>query len=1412
MAYLEDLSVPFLLGGTNDGSINMAIRQSKNLQNHIETHYGIYASQGLGTLDKPSNFSTVDLLYYHVYGDYRLTLTEAPSSDAPDFLKSKQAGVPATVYRYISAPPQNTKSLKTVTNGRFLENYLTAEQGNEDKLKGILTEGLSTRQDATEWFQRELAFGSAANKFHLPSLGTLAVSTMAIKNTAKQIRELAIEAIDNLYTFIEDRRTEAKFLDFLKNAFDPTVAPLSSDPATQKENDMKLIHALHDSLVNNPEYLKLRSEHPNQTPKEADLLDACKKSYENDNGYDVAKAYINAVLQTSLLKFNIGMPVGPASGKASDIVSLAPVGSGLTITDINDAEWVISEAKGDPKSDKPTGIFSITSDLGTITGVSHAFLQTRVSTLEDELILEAAGTNKRYLANPVSLVFFRIFLDNLFTFEAVVYASNVIYQPRLISKGINTYWDNLGKAAQTYPNMLHILEAPFRDVVGKPDTITTFAKLRNTHTMANIANLDSINPKAGVENFYKEDLRLSEVLWLAQALTDEGKVVFEQKEKPNMLAQLQYRKKGIGQGVDASAPVNAKTVFYQLDAPILKDVIMKYDQLFIDFTISNTFMPKDKRPKSGSGGGAPVTDDEVIRVDDLAKAVWSSIEGRSSDIINRPNVQPHLIFETLFDRISEKGTQVYGVVDNYPPQWVGTNTATKLSRDPVELGEEIDLKFYSDRMTEYIKHLKSVYMGQPAIAQVVLSVLGDIVIQVEGNIDNLRESFIARIKSQAKRNMLRGRSNRFDAYRAVICVMRSEIDIPLKFREAFVAQALDESQRAQIKRTFSDKSKALVLPETHPEFKPGVLDDESALFDSDNPNNLPLPDFYPKAGSILNRDNTEVEDYLESVIGIPVSMGGRSGFPNRSFQATFSATLTPSEVETLKERLLDSDTQYVVEDIDWKGETKRWDGRDSEEQKPHPSVVAHYRDNLGVLLTARDTNGTYPDIPLDFVSGRDITSYNSILYKKYLKDRFNQQSYVYIPPDKVYKNPGTYHAYEPSPGPPGFRPPVFSDSSGDPFDLTSGTSVIVYRGSLTELKDSLLPTPAPPPTPKDPYEHEPIAQELEEISHSISHAGTQNLEALDRNTGELTKIATAVDGAGSKFADAGASFEEAGKAFERAGERFTEAGRHYELAAQAFGEIPEALRVALTEASNNFLTEMENRFDTPIEDFDPKDHPEVGEAAIEVVESMEQSPIEGGLAAIQNIALMLPERAYMYRNFRDHLQDMYLDDRSSDNFLSAPANKKTGKQVRSWVSHSLGVALAAHPTDFEITDEIANNLSPKEFKALLWRRHCIGVIMFMIDGDYEQSKLELGIEDFEKEEVEVIEETPADPDEPADESADESADKPKKKKKSMRERVADKGKDMAAKEIAKRSDMSVEEARKELDNLSMDEAKKVFGL
>jgi hypothetical protein len=1337
MAFPNEISTPFLFEGgylaaigggkggsntreTKDASVEKVSKIGNNLKEHSKAHYNIYASQSLAgdPTNKANTLSTLDLIYYHVYGDYRLTMLEEASSDAPSFLKQQGAVVrPSNVFRYISAPPQNVKSLKGATNGNFLKLYLDKEDANKDKIKGVLTEGLATEQSATEWFQRALAFGSAANKFHLPSLGTMAVSTMGVAATAKEIALAATRMIETLHIFIEENRGtgNVSLLNFLED-------PMIGRYATQ-ENDVSLIYHIAETLIDNLEYKELIRRFPSQIPDDSDIRKACEDSYAFGNGFDAAEAFIRQILNSTSLKFGLGMPVRVKAGKNTKD---AATKSGLTEQEVTDAEWIVVGAEAVSGQKAGQGNFTIRAEIGgveeIITDMTHSTLDIRLVTLDDETILESAGSKKRYLLDPVTLTFFRIFLDILFTFEAVIYAGNIKYQPRRIDNSINIGGSSpagLGIASMRYPNMLHIFEdSPFlsEQIKDSPGAVETFSSLRATHTMANLANMDSFTSGYDIEKFYKEDLRLSEVLWLAGALTDEGKVIFERTEKPNLLAQLQYRIKGVGQGIDAEAPVNAKTVFYRMDSPILKDVIMKYDELFIAFTISNSYMPKDKKQKKkGSGSGSTTAPKQIgeegIRIQELASAIWGSIQGRSSDIINREGVKPHLIFKSLFAQMENIAGGLYGVADLYPSQWTGTNTVTRVSRDPLELGEEIDMKFYAECMDQYIKHLKNNYGGQPPVAQAVLTILGDIVINAEDDIDTLRESFIARVKSQAKRPMLKGTDIRFDAYRAVMCVMRSEIDIPLQFRESFVAQQLDESQKEQLRKTFSSESKPLILPETHPEFKPEVKDEgdeESALFGLENPNDLPQPKFYPKPGSILNKAHPEVAKLLNDLIG----PRGRDYFPKNSLFSLATQKWTPAQVKNVKRAMLEPDTTYTVMPIGWKGNTKIWDGRDNDQQPPNPSVVTHYRDNFGIIFSI-DTP-TFNPFKFDILAG-DLTNYDTILYRKYTNDKFDTANYVYFPPDGVFKNPNLV---------------VYSARHGknrteDP-DFTSGDSFMIYRGEIAPQVKPLVDKSVE-------IDFEPVTEKLEQLDTRVWDLGNKTVDATDRNTAAIT-------GAGKRIAAAsemtGESFEKAAKSFEAAGKEFSAAAVSYENSAQEFAKIPAALKTALVEAATEMVDNLELKLGKPIAEFDPEEDTSEGREAYESVEALsfiesnsgeDSDFMTEGRNAIANISAMLPKTKYLYRSFTKKLQDKFAKEGTADGFTDVEAKEHTGKSVRAWVASSLSVALVADTADKVTTDAQISNMSPLQLKAFKWRRHCVSVIQTLKSGEYAEARRLLGI-------------------------------------------------------------------------------------
>ena len=67
--------------------------------------------------------------------------------------------------------------------------------------------------------------------------------------------------------------------------------------------------------------------------------------------------------------------------------------------------------------------------------------------------------------------------------------------------------------------------------------------------------------------------------------------------------------------------MDAQTVFYEIDSPILKDVIMKFDEQFVKFTVMNAFAPKGKKKKSGGGGGKQKEEGQVAKVGQLANAL-----------------------------------------------------------------------------------------------------------------------------------------------------------------------------------------------------------------------------------------------------------------------------------------------------------------------------------------------------------------------------------------------------------------------------------------------------------------------------------------------------------------------------------------------------------------------------------------------------------------------------------------------------------------------------------------------------------------------------------------------------------------------------------------------------------------------
>ena len=337
-------------------------------------------------------------------------------------------------------------------------------------------------------------------------------------------------------------------------------------------------------------------------------------------------------------------------------------------------------------------------------------------------------------------------------------------------------------------------------------------------------------------------------------------------------------------------------------------------------------------------------------------------------------------------------------------------------------------------------------------------------------------------------------------------------------------------------------------------------------------------------------------------------------------------------------------------------------------------------------------------------------------------------------------------------------------SAKDPYKLTKdyGDTVMVYRGkNLPELLASLSPTPAPPPVAPEPYEHQPIVDMIDNLDSRVWTHKNETVEATDKNTAELAKIATAVDGAGSKFADAGDSFERAGEAFERASIQFNEAARYYEQSAQAFREIPDALRVALVSAAEEIIDTLEMKYG---EGWEEKATEEELEEATEVIEEVEKSDPSntGYVANLKERADMLPTIVpigrYNYRAWTSSSTGTPLKEILRENlginqgdledlFLAEKAQKYTHKQLRRDIGKTFNAAILQDGSDklIQSSPELQDALSPKQYEDHLWRVYTISILEAIEDKTPEEIRRMFGVTDFQKGEVEVEE---AEDDEP----------------------------------------------------------------
>ncbi len=1392
MAFLNDVvSPPLYPEGVSDEAVEKAVKLSDNLLNHIKVHYGMFASQSLplrvgDTIARTSEMSALDLLYYHVYGDYRLTMSPMLDDDAPEYLKSR---VPNTVLRYKTITPDGatTTDIKANTDLNVLSGQLANEEF--DMLHGVLG-NTGTTPAETEWFVRDLAFGSNAPKFHLPSLGTMAITNYAYKNINDPLSKALAESLENLMETIMFNK--GRLPAALSDPFNAETH-FSITDVNEELRGNPLIMQLAKAITLNQEYIDLQLQYP-QVPSPSKVNGLAKGAYGKDDPYEAANHFFKQLLQMSNTKFTVGVPVEFKTATQPSIAANSAsypdvldgiLGSAAEAEPIMaSATYIVVDARAGPVYD-----IVMETDDGEefqIDSVPEKELQLSVGTIEDEALLEKArGKKGGKFTHPSLLVFQRIALDVFFSIESLIAVCTVPHKFYLISPTIN-FVQKQKAVAKLYPRMATHMTKDFDEFIMKnaKSTLEFLADIRMLHTVANIANSEKlILDSRTMEEFYRQDLRMAETTWLATALTDAGKVVFEKKEQPNLLAQLQYRDRGVGAGLTATANMDAQTVFYQIDSPILKDVIMKFDEQFVKFTVMNAFAPKGKKKKKGSGGGGggdkKKEDGQVAKIGQLANALWGSIERRSSEIVNRPGIKPHLLFQRLFARMYgiSKGSPY--IRDNFPPKWIGTNTVTLLTSAPETLGERIDMKFYTDCMDEYVRHLKLLYKAQPPVPLAILATITEAVVDAESDIDTLRDSFLARIKSQAAKPFLKGTSVVFDPFREVISIMRTEIDIPLKFREEYVAKKLDEDQKKRIKDAFTSESEPIVLPKDHPEFKEKEVevDDESALYGTPNPFSMPLPAYYPRPGERLNMANPKVSRMISDMVGNPSD----PNWPANGFQITVGiGGITAAQSIALKGRLLDPDTKFIVNPISWRGAEQIWDGREKSSDKANPSAVAHFRDTLGIEFEV--TTPSYPNMNIEIVPSNDLTNYSSMLYKKYLNNKYDKASYVYTPTgDGVFKNPSVFRrskrierdiskdeameearliSYKAPTDEDPDDESIFGDllnekvvtyemefeNIDDPFDGLSSGGTMMFKGSTADLAKAVtkIEEKVDLPVEEVVVEEAPIVESVplppkegyDEEGRFVGVRGDDDFEpplrkdpteeeeketvnvSLQGLEEPINRLSSSVDLAASEFGVAASRFETAADAFESASGNFLTSSRYLKEASDEFAKIPDAIKDGLQQLGERLIDKL-GELDKNLVDGDIED------ADDEDIKKGSEI-IEKGLGGseVKEIVKYTDFLANEFSKFFPATRYNYtklgtMKDKivgGDLDFTTLVTTEVSKGKALNWWRLSIAKAITQIPK-LEKLDSMADTLNEKQLRDLRWNQYCISIVTAGLAGE-----------------------------------------------------------------------------------------------
>ena len=1057
-----------------------------------------------------SSLTLPQLLYYHIYGDYRIVLDEDKK--------------PRFVYKTVPNVLENPQSFPEKKEGYFLNEFLQAEK--EGVICGVYEknprEVFTSKFESVAWFNEELDVEGTGSKFNLPSLGTQIVKSHAYGNNSDELKKSLGKELLNLIEYHEETSHDnlpylfvgedsdavlPKIADLIQK-LDDLVGPTTNTNLNNLDEELNPLPLIFlTTFLDNYEYQQLRDlgeKLPEFSRTSIDnnnnvivnyqggvsnLINAYRENSDADDEERV-RLLMNLLFGLSVQKFFEGDRVYLKSPSDQNIQNntqearnfwsrvdaiIDVLGAAALGNDVDEQQQYIKESVfeivgyntdedlfelehidsgtiipnwgsdqdlglgGDGKYWKPSHLVRADPDEEDTGDIFSTKKQKKKKGKKSK-------GGKKILLPPL-LVFQRIFFDTFFAIQNLYYLTDRYHKEGIEQEGKNTPQQNeelmlrrlsngtitSNKPIQiwsSYPNIIHFNRggnSGIRPPKGKAKKkkkgkggpkglLDELVMLRSFYMISSLVGIrHKTEDKFVLDKFYSNDIIEQEIGWLSRALGDSAKAIVEKEEKKDLLHQIQYVRipgTGTAAGVQETADAPKKTIFYEIEMPLFKDVMAAYIDVYNGTTIRAAFnVQKGQEPNIGT----------------IAKAVWGTATGdRTSIVFDVEGLMPHKFFKELFNKVGEVISKSGIAKSPYPQTWTGANVVSKLTTDPQDTNEIIERDYYKVKFKEYVDHLSQVYMSNYRVPEAIISTVEISKIKYTKNPETLKAAFQERLKKDSGKQFKKTRDYVFSPYGVAISIMRGQIAIPLSFREEYIADQIDSRMRDQIRAkmdNFGDDSP--VLPETHPLYKERKsitkIDPDSALDeDSTKISGGPLPNYYPKEGVRLNISNGKVLTEINEINQIVVDANHVN---NPSVQTFIMLLANYNDVVPLG----NAKFELIAQEIDWRNnEEKYWDGRDSGTQPNDFTSVARYRRNIGIVFQLNITGGDFEynglryripnfQMNLEFIpyATNNITNYNSDLFRKVVGNPFegnkiSKGSHIYLPGDGqafTYENP-----------------------------------------------------------------------------------------------------------------------------------------------------------------------------------------------------------------------------------------------------------------------------------------------------------------------------------------------------------------------------------------------------------------------